>query len=449
MTIPAFTGLNTALRGVQAQQAALDVIVAQHRQRRDPGLQPPGGRLRRVAAAATRRRARPTAPARSSARASTSSTYRRLRDDFLDLQFRAQNMASGQSDVAAKRLGVVQSDAASGSAERPRHAARQVLELVGHAGRQPDEHATPRPPSSAPPRRWPSASPRWTPTSPPPARRPPQRSSRPALRRRPDQADRRPSWPSSTSRSTWPARRASRPTTCSTAATCCSTSSRQYGQVSVTADPTLGADGKPAYPGMIQVSFGGAATPLVSQTTVTMPTTATLSATPGGQLGGLQDVAAKVDGYRTTLADDGPVADHPVNAPSADPDLLRHRRQRHRGRRDLGDGQRRRRRRRGRRQQRRAGASAPCAAAPSTRPTPASCARSAPTSGRRRAPTPPPTASLTSITAQRQSVSGVSMDEEMANMIRFQRGYQAAARALTTMDDLLNTLINSTGRVGM
>jgi flagellar hook-associated protein 1 FlgK len=56
---------------------------------------------------------------------------------------------------------------------------------------------------------------------------------------------------------------------------------------------------------------------------------------------------------------------------------------------------------------------------------------------------------LTSITAQRQSVSGVSMDEEMANMIRFQRGYQAAARALTTMDDLLNTLINSTGRVGM
>ena len=56
---------------------------------------------------------------------------------------------------------------------------------------------------------------------------------------------------------------------------------------------------------------------------------------------------------------------------------------------------------------------------------------------------------LDSITAQRQSVSGVSMDEEMANMIRFQRGYQAAARALTTMDDLLNTLINSTGRVGM
>jgi flagellar hook-associated protein 1 len=41
------------------------------------------------------------------------------------------------------------------------------------------------------------------------------------------------------------------------------------------------------------------------------------------------------------------------------------------------------------------------------------------------------------------------MDEEMANMVRFQRGYQAAARALTTMDEMLDTLINSTGRVGL
>src|SRR4051794_959639 len=49
----------------------------------------------------------------------------------------------------------------------------------------------------------------------------------------------------------------------------------RYGQVSVTPDPTLDAAGNPAYPGMIQVSFGGAATPLVSQSTVTMPTTAT------------------------------------------------------------------------------------------------------------------------------------------------------------------------------
>jgi flagellar hook-associated protein 1 FlgK len=41
------------------------------------------------------------------------------------------------------------------------------------------------------------------------------------------------------------------------------------------------------------------------------------------------------------------------------------------------------------------------------------------------------------------------MDEEMTNMVRFQRGYQAAARALTTMDEALDVLINRTGKVGL
>jgi flagellar hook-associated protein 1 len=50
---------------------------------------------------------------------------------------------------------------------------------------------------------------------------------------------------------------------------------------------------------------------------------------------------------------------------------------------------------------------------------------------------------------RRQSVAGVSMDEEMANMIRFQRGYQAAARTMSTMDEMLDVLINRTGRVGI
>lgn len=50
---------------------------------------------------------------------------------------------------------------------------------------------------------------------------------------------------------------------------------------------------------------------------------------------------------------------------------------------------------------------------------------------------------------RRQSTSGVSMDEEMSNLIRFQRGYQASSRALSTMDDMLDTLINRTGRVGL
>ncbi len=50
---------------------------------------------------------------------------------------------------------------------------------------------------------------------------------------------------------------------------------------------------------------------------------------------------------------------------------------------------------------------------------------------------------------RRQSVAGVSLDEEMTNLIRFQRGYQASARTMSTLDDMLDTLINRTGRVGL
>jgi flagellar hook-associated protein 1 FlgK len=50
---------------------------------------------------------------------------------------------------------------------------------------------------------------------------------------------------------------------------------------------------------------------------------------------------------------------------------------------------------------------------------------------------------------QRQSVSGVSMDEEMTNLISFQRGYQASARTLTVMDAMLETLIEHTGTAGL
>ena len=52
------------------------------------------------------------------------------------------------------------------------------------------------------------------------------------------------------------------------------------------------------------------------------------------------------------------------------------------------------------------------------------------------------------IESWRQSTSGVNMDEEMANMIKFQKGYNAAARVITTMDEMLDKLINSTGVVG-
>jgi flagellar hook-associated protein 1 FlgK len=50
---------------------------------------------------------------------------------------------------------------------------------------------------------------------------------------------------------------------------------------------------------------------------------------------------------------------------------------------------------------------------------------------------------------RRESLSGVSLDEEMTNMLRYQRGYQAAARALSAMDELIEVLVNRTGRVGL
>ncbi len=56
---------------------------------------------------------------------------------------------------------------------------------------------------------------------------------------------------------------------------------------------------------------------------------------------------------------------------------------------------------------------------------------------------------VTAIANQRQSVSGVSLDEEMTNLISFQRGYQASARTLTAMDSMLETLIEHTGTVGL
>lgn len=54
----------------------------------------------------------------------------------------------------------------------------------------------------------------------------------------------------------------------------------------------------------------------------------------------------------------------------------------------------------------------------------------------------------TQVETSRQSVSGVSLDEEMSNLIKFQHAYSAASRFMTTFDQLLDKLINSTGTVG-
>lgn len=58
------------------------------------------------------------------------------------------------------------------------------------------------------------------------------------------------------------------------------------------------------------------------------------------------------------------------------------------------------------------------------------------------------TSVLNEIADNKDSVSGVYMDEEVMNLMRYQQSYNAAARLMTTLDEALNTLINNTGVVG-
>jgi len=46
------------------------------------------------------------------------------------------------------------------------------------------------------------------------------------------------------------------------------------------------------------------------------------------------------------------------------------------------------------------------------------------------------------------SVAGVSLDEENVNLLTYQHAYQGAARVMTAIDEMLDTLINGMGRVG-
>lgn len=52
------------------------------------------------------------------------------------------------------------------------------------------------------------------------------------------------------------------------------------------------------------------------------------------------------------------------------------------------------------------------------------------------------------VDADRGAESGVNLDEEMTNLLTYQRGYEAASRVLTTVDSMLDQLINRTGLVG-
>jgi flagellar hook-associated protein 1 FlgK len=52
---------------------------------------------------------------------------------------------------------------------------------------------------------------------------------------------------------------------------------------------------------------------------------------------------------------------------------------------------------------------------------------------------------MKSLKEMRQSIAGVNMDEELSNLLRYQHGYNAAARFITTVNSMLDTLINRMG----
>ncbi|TAK32253.1 MAG: flagellar hook-associated protein FlgK [Chloroflexota bacterium] len=55
---------------------------------------------------------------------------------------------------------------------------------------------------------------------------------------------------------------------------------------------------------------------------------------------------------------------------------------------------------------------------------------------------------LNNIDENRQSANGVSLDEEMINLVKYQRGYQAAARLVNMVDETLDTIVNRLGLSG-
>lgn len=53
---------------------------------------------------------------------------------------------------------------------------------------------------------------------------------------------------------------------------------------------------------------------------------------------------------------------------------------------------------------------------------------------------------ITDIDTDRQAMGGVSTDEEMTNMMKYQYSYNAAARMITVLDGMMDTVINRMGR---
>ncbi|PMP93995.1 MAG: flagellar hook-associated protein FlgK, partial [Thermodesulfobacterium geofontis] len=50
---------------------------------------------------------------------------------------------------------------------------------------------------------------------------------------------------------------------------------------------------------------------------------------------------------------------------------------------------------------------------------------------------------LSQLKSIKESISGVSLDEEMANLIKYQQAFVASAKILTTVEDMFETLLNA------
>jgi flagellar hook-associated protein 1 FlgK len=50
------------------------------------------------------------------------------------------------------------------------------------------------------------------------------------------------------------------------------------------------------------------------------------------------------------------------------------------------------------------------------------------------------------VIAERESVSGVNLDEEAADLLRYQQAYQAAAQVISTADNMFQTLLSAVRR---
>ena len=55
---------------------------------------------------------------------------------------------------------------------------------------------------------------------------------------------------------------------------------------------------------------------------------------------------------------------------------------------------------------------------------------------------------ISNLENRRDAVSGVSINDEMVDMVKYQHAYNASSRMITAIDEMLDTLINNTGVVG-